>query len=211
MNDDDDPSDPHSVGDVLDRLKELGKKAGDGKVRLGDALEAMGHRAYGSFFIILPLIDISPIDGIPGLPTAMAVVMVLLAAQLVLGHDHMRLPSFLEKRGMKGRKLVTVADKMQPTGRRMDKWFHGRLSALTNKPMIRFAGAAIILLCLTVPPLELLPFASTAPMLAILAFGIALLVRDGVLMLIACALALTAVAVGIGLFAAKESGQKTKV
>jgi hypothetical protein len=202
-------SDPHSIGDVLGTLKSLGEAAGDGKVRLADGLEAMGHRAYGPFFILLPLIEMSPVGGIPGLPTAMALVLGLLAVQLVLGRDHMWLPSFVEKRGLKGHKLITVAEKMEPVGRKLDKWFHDRLPVLTKGLMIRFAGIAITLLCLTVPPLELLPFASTGPMLAILAFGIALLVRDGVLMLVACALALGAIGVGTGLFVDQWLGSKS--
>ncbi len=196
--------DPHSVGEVLDRLEDLGKDAGDDKVRLGDMLEAMGHRAYGPFLIVLPMIEISPVGGIPGLPTALAAVLALLAVQLILGREQLWLPGFLARRGMSGGTLMKVVDKGRPIARRMDKWFHGRLPALTKGPMVRVAGVAVLLLCLTVPPLELLPFASTAPMAAIMAFGIALLVRDGVLMIVACALSVGAVALGAGLFASRQ-------
>ncbi len=196
--------DPHSVGEVLDRLQDLGKDAGDDKVRLGDMLEAMGHRAYGPFLIVLPMIEISPVGGIPGLPTALAAVLALLAVQLILGREQLWLPGFLAHRGMSGGTLRKVVDKGRPIARRMDKWFHGRLPALTKGPMVRVAGVAVLMLCLTVPPLELLPFASTAPMAAIMAFGIALLVRDGVLMIVACALSVGAVALGAGLFASKS-------
>ena len=41
-----------------------------------------------------------------------------------------------------------------------------------------------------------MPFASTVPMAAIAVFGLALLVRDGVLMLVAIALSLGAAGVG---------------
>ncbi|MFZ3483654.1 exopolysaccharide biosynthesis protein [Sphingomonas sp. 3-13AW] len=191
-------SDPQSVGDVLDRLKELGEEAGDEKVRLGDAVEAMGHRAYGPFFILLPLIEMSPAGGVPGLPTALALVMALLALQLLFGREDLWLPGVLRKRGLKGKKLVNTAEKMRPVADRLDRWFHGRLPALTKGPMIKIAAIAIIALCATVPPLELLPFASTLPMAAILSFGLALLVRDGLLMAVACALALAAVGGGLG-------------
>lgn len=63
------------------------------------------------------------------------------------------------------------------------------------------AAGLCILLALTVPPLELLPFATTAPMAAIAAFGLALLVRDGLLMVIATLLAGAAVVLGAGLLA----------
>ncbi|KQN71776.1 exopolysaccharide biosynthesis protein [Sphingomonas sp. Leaf62] len=204
MADNDKSGDPHSVGDVLDRLQDLGEQAGGERVRLGDMLEAMGHRAYGPFLIVLPMIEISPVGGIPGLPTALAAVLALLAVQLVLGREHLWLPGFLANRGMTAGKLLTVVDKGRPIAKRLDQWFHNRLPALTKGPMVKVAGIAVILLCLTVPPLELLPFASTAPMAAIMAFGIALLVRDGVLMMVACALSVGAVGLGAGLFASKQ-------
>ena len=201
MAEQDQRQDPQSVGDVLDRLKQLGEDAGQDKAKLGDMVEAMGHRAYGPFFIVLPIIEMSPIGGIPGLPSVLAAILLLLAAQLLFGRKHLWLPGFLARRGLKGEKLVKAADKMRPLGERLDRWFHGRLPALTKGPMVRVAAAVVILLTLTVPPLELLPFASTAPMAAILAFGIALLVRDGVLMIVASVLALAAIGVGLGWFA----------
>jgi hypothetical protein len=206
---DDTSSDPQSVGDVLDRVRKIGEEAGEDKVRLRDLLEAMGSRAFGPVFILLPLIEISPVGGIPGLPSALAALMVFFAVQMFLARAHPWLPGFLANRGVKGRRLVTVADKTRGIGDRMDRWFHGRLPALTEGPMVRIAAVAIILLCLTVPPLELLPFASTLPMAAILVFGIALLVRDGVVMLIAAALSLAAVGVGLGWLAIQGLGTKS--
>jgi len=51
-------------------------------------------------------------------------------------------------------------------------------------------------LALAVPPLELLPLATTAPMAAIAAFGLALMVGDGLVMIVAILLAVVAVGVG---------------
>lgn len=62
------------------------------------------------------------------------------------------------------------------------------------------AAAGAIGLALMVPPLELIPFASSAPMIAITVFGLALLAHDGVLMLLALLLVTGAVAVGASLF-----------
>ena len=87
---------------------------------------------------------------------------------------------------------------MRPAGQRMDRWFHGRLPILTSGPFVRAAAGAIILLALAVPPLELVPLATTAPMAAIAAFGLALVVRDGLLMMAALTVALAAVVIGIG-------------
>ncbi len=57
-------------------------------------------------------------------------------------------------------------------------------------------AAACLLLCLTVPPLELFPFASTAPMAAIALFGLAMTLRDGLVM--ALAFLASGAAIGVG-------------
>lgn len=100
---------------------------------------------------------------------------------------------------MSSGKLERATYKLQPVARLADHWFHGRLPALTSGPIVRVAAACAILLSLSVPPLELLPFARTAPMAAIAAFGLALLARDGLLMVIAFVLAGVTAAVGIGM------------
>lgn len=194
---------PHSVGDVLDKLKEL---ADEGDVEIGHATEAFGSRSYGPFLIVIPLIDISPVGGIPGLPTAMALIIFLIAAQIALGREHLWLPGFIARRTVSADKVRTVADKSRGFARFLDRWFHGRLPKLTQGPFVRIAGVLVMLLCFAVPPLELLPFATTAPMVAILAFGLALMVRDGVLMIAAFVLSGAAVAIGAGLWSGRGGG-----
>jgi hypothetical protein len=196
--------DPHSVGDILDRIEELADK-GD-TVSVGDALEAFGNRSYGPFLIVLPLVEMSPIGGIPGLPTALALVIALIAVQMIFGRKHIWLPGFVKNRSVKSEKARKAVEKSRGVAKFADRWFHGRLPALTQGPFVRVAAVAIIALACTVPPLELLPFASTAPMLAIFAFGLALLVRDGVLMIVASVLALAAVGIGLGMVAGGQKG-----
>jgi hypothetical protein len=188
---------PHSVGDVLDKLRELAEQ---GEVQVGHMAEAFGGRSHGPFLLVPALIEMSPIGGIPGLPTVLAALIALFAAQMVIGREHLWLPGFIARRTLSADKVKRAADKLRGVARFLDRHFHGRLPAFTSGPAQRAAGAAVILLCLTVPPLELLPFASTAPMAAIAAFGLAIMVRDGLLMLAAFALSLAAVAIGLGLW-----------
>ncbi len=192
---------PHSVGDILGRLNELADEKDE--VSLGQTIEAFGNRSYAPFLVILPLMEVSPIGSIPGLPTLLALVIMLTAAQLLFGRKHMWLPGFLANRSLKSDKVKKAVKKVRPIGERMDKWFHGRLPALTKGPAVRMAAAAIIVMTLAVPPLELLPMATTAPMAAIAAFGMALLVRDGLLMIVAYVVAGAALAAAVGLWSAR--------
>lgn len=182
-------------------LNDLLDTAGDGDdVTVARMREAMGSRSYGPFLLVPALIEMSPIGGIPGVPTVLAATIVLFAAQMLIGRARFWLPGVIDRRSVSADRLAKAVRRMMPVARWLDRWFHGRLRPLTRGAWIRIAAAACILLALTVPPLELLPFASTGPMVAVAMFGLALLVGDGLLMLVG--LALSAAAVAIVLFAA---------
>ncbi|PZQ60060.1 MAG: hypothetical protein DI544_09345 [Sphingomonas taxi] len=194
-------NEPHSVGDILDAIEKLANK--DDRVTVGHVVEALGSRGFGPFLIVMPLIDISPIGSIPGLPTAMAAVIVLIAVQMALGRRHLWLPGVVRRRSIDARKAGKAVEKTRGIARFMDRWFHGRIPALTTGPFVRIAAIGVIALACTVPPLELLPLATTVPMLAIAAFGLAITVRDGALMIVAMMLAVAAAGLGLGLLSGK--------
>ncbi|ODP37186.1 exopolysaccharide biosynthesis protein [Sphingomonas turrisvirgatae] len=186
-----------SVGDILDRIDDIARS--EEKVCLGRMVEALGNRSYGPFLLIPALIDVTPVGSIPGLPTLLGAVIVLVSAQILFGRKHLWLPGFLSRRGLSAEKACKATHKLRGVARFLDRWFHGRYPRLTQGMFVKLAAACCIILALTVPPLELLPFATTAPMAAIAAFGLALLVRDGLLMIIALLLAAAAFALGVGL------------
>lgn len=187
----------HSACDILNMLRATADR--HDKVRIADVLDAVGDRSYGPALMIPALIEITPIGGIPGVPTFLAVLIAVTAGQLLVAKDHLWLPGFVQQRSVPATKLHEAADKLNPVAKRLDRWFHGRMPRFVKQPWPRIAAGIVILLCLTVPPLEFVPFASTVPMLAIAAFGLALLVRDGLLMIAAVAISLIAPAIGLGL------------
>lgn len=197
--------DPKSIGDILDRIEAIAKK--DDKVELGHVVGAMGHRSHGPFLLIPALIEMSPIGGIPGLPSVLAAIIILVAVQVLLGRKHLWLPGFLKRRSIKAEKACKATAKMRGFARFMDRWFHGRLPHFTSGWYVKAAAIVCILLACAVPPLELLPFASTAPMFAIASFGLAMLVRDGLLMIVAFVLSVAAVAIGLGLAVTGKGGK----
>ncbi|MDZ4306571.1 exopolysaccharide biosynthesis protein [Allopontixanthobacter sp.] len=191
-----------SVCDILDELRHLA--ADQDRVAIGDVLDAIGDRSYGPALILPALVEISPIGGIPGVPTFLALMIALTAAQLLLAKEHLWLPQFIQRRSVGSGKLRRAADKLDGLAVRLDKWFHRRFHRFVGNRWQRIAAGAVILLCLLVPPLELVPFASTVPMLVIMAVGLAILVRDGLLMMIAIGLAAATIVGGIGLAASSD-------
>ncbi len=195
---------PHSVEETVEAIEDLADKA-DSKVCIGDVLDEFGKRSFGPVLMIFALIEITPVGGIPGVPTFLAAMCALVAVQLLFARDHIYVPQFIQDRSVAARKLHDSAEKLEGFAEKLDGWFHGRLKQFTGPTWQKIAAALILLLCFTVPPLEFLPFASSAPMLAIAAFGLALTVRDGLLMLVASGLAVTALGVGTYLYQTSES------
>lgn len=193
----DDAEPVHSVCDILNMLRSTADR--HDRVTIGNVLDATGDRSYGPALLIPALIESTPLGGIPGIPTFLALFIALTAVQLLLNKDHLWMPGFIQKRSVSAGKLHKAADKLNPVASRLDRWFHGRLPRLVAQPWPRIAAGIVIALSLTVPPLEFVPFASSAPMLPIAAFGMALLVRDGLLMVVAMGISIAAVAVGVGL------------
>ncbi|OBX18740.1 hypothetical protein A9995_09170 [Erythrobacter sp. QSSC1-22B] len=185
---------PHSATETVEALEDLAESRDE--VRIGDVLDEFGKRSFGPFLFVPALIELTPVGGIPGIPTLLALIIALVAVHLLLGRDHVWLPQVIQRRAVGARKLMKSAQKLEGVAAFLDRWFKGRLQRFTGPQMQKIAAAVVVLLCCTVPPLELLPFASSGPMLAIAAFGLAILVRDGLLMLVA--LALSALAVGLG-------------
>lgn len=178
---------PDTLGEILDEFDALAQS--HGQIAVADLVDAVGPRSYGPFLLVPALLEISPLGGVPGVPTALAAVVVLFALQMLWGRKRLWIPAWLARRGVPAAKMNRLVTSTRPMAVRLDRWFHGRLRWLTAGLWIRLAALACIALACTVPPLELFPFASSIPMAAIALIGLALLVRDGVLMVVASLLA----------------------
>lgn len=175
------------LSDLIARLAALAGSSD--KITVHDIREEIGERSFGPFLIIPAVIEISPIGGIPGVPTAIAIIISLFAVQILFGRKHLWLPQTLENRTLNGHKVNKGLRKITALGSYSDKIFRPRMKWATKPPYLQFLSLVVILLCVSVPPLELIPFASTVPMLAIIMIGMALLLRDGVVAVVAGAIA----------------------
>lgn len=193
---------PETVSDVLSELDELA--TAHDEVRIADVLDDFGKRSFGPFIMIPALIELSPVGGIPGLPTVLATIIAMIALQLVLGRDHVWMPGFIQRRAIAGKKLHRAVGKLRGVAGWLDRHSKRRLEFFVGKGWSRIAAMIVIALCCTVPPLEFVPFASSMPMLAIAMLGMALTVRDGALTLAAIAFSALATGIAIYLYATSD-------
>ena len=170
--------------DIIDELERSAEDTEGDVVEVGHLVDALDHRGYGPALAILPLVELTPIGGIPGFPTVLAIALALITLRLLMGYDHFWVPDWLRRRRLDSDKVIKSMEWLKPVSLRIDATLHERLSPLAGRSGQRAACIVILCLLLTVPPLELIPFATSGPMIVIALFGLGLLFRDGLLMLI---------------------------
>lgn len=173
----------HRLDELLEAIDQAGGEADE--VSVGDVHERVGVRSFGPLLLAAGVIGLTPIAGIPGLPTALAVIVVLIAGQLLIGLKTFWLPELLRRRRVSRERLHKAIGFVRPVARAIDRLLRPRLPWLTEKPSTYVIAATCILVAIMMPPLELVPFAGGIPAGAVTLFGLGLIARDGVLVALA--------------------------
>lgn len=187
--------DAETLLDEIDRLAE-----GEDSVSVRDVVDAIGGRGFGPIIFVIALLGASPLGGIPGVPTLFAILVILIAVQILLGRQSFWIPDRIGNRAVEDEKVTRSVGKARPVAKWMDRYFGHRLEALTGQPAQIAAACVVVGLCLMIPPLEVVPFAALIPFSAIALLGLAITVRDGVLMVVAFAASAGALFAAVNLF-----------
>lgn len=174
------PADPKTLTHLLDSLHDAGAAE---VVTVQDILDQIGDRSIMPVVLAIALVLVSPLSGIPGLPTLSALILILVMGQALVRRQHLWLPPVLRNRRVSGRRLQAAIARLRRPAAWIDRHSHPRLRSLTSGPL---RGLTLVL-CMVVPvswpALELLPFVTSigAGAVAMMSFG--LLTRDGLYVL----------------------------
>ena len=153
-------------------------------------MRGLGRRAFGMLLLLatLPAFIPIPIGGVLSGP-----LVVLLAAQLLIGSRRPWLPGFIARRGPKRQTLARFERIVAPWLLRLERVVRPRMAIVLDH---RLASAVTGLLLVLLGVLLSLPIPFTNYPLAglILLFALALLERDGMLMLVAWGVGVATVA-----------------
>jgi hypothetical protein len=154
-------------------------------------------RAWGGLLLIFAAINMLPLP--PGTSAFFALPILIVSAQMVFGRASPWFPKKLDRRGVTKQELGRLVGKMEWLEMRVERIFKPRLAGLTSPAATRVIGIACFLLALVaaIP----VPLFHVAPAAAILLFGLALIYRDGALVIaaaIASVLAIVADALIVG-------------
>lgn len=180
------PPPPMGLEELLDRLSEV--KGERGEISIGGLVEAVGRRSFGPLLLLAGLIAVSPMSGIPGMPTTIAVIVCLVSVQFLLGRRHFWLPRWVQERHVSQERFCRAVHLLRRPAKVADRWFRPRLEVLTHEAGIHAVALLSLVIAATMPPLEVVPFAATSAGLALTAFGLSLIARDGLVALVALVL-----------------------
>lgn len=169
------------------------------RVSLGRVVESVGQRAFGPLLLLVGLVLFSPLSAIPGLPTLMSLLVLLVALQLLLGRRRFWLPRWLLRRSLKRDRLLAALRWLERPAHFIDRYTRRRLAWLVRGLGTYLIALACLAVAIVIPLLELVPMSATIAGLALTAFGLGLVAEDGLLAL----LALAVLAAGFCLLAAR--------
>jgi hypothetical protein len=175
----------HDLQMLLGQIAAACEEHAGGSVSVGDMLQTLGDRSFGPLLLVPGLIGLSPIGAIPGVPAVMAVIVMLVSGQILVGRDHAWIPAGLARRSIEAARLKRAIDVIEPWARLVDKFLRPRLTFFTRGIFFYVLTAVCLVVALVTPLIELVPLAGIVPNAAIVSFGLALTARDGLWALIA--------------------------
>lgn len=160
-------------------------------ISVGKMMDSVGRRSFGPMVLLAGVILVTPLSGVPGIPTIMGLLTLLTLGQLFLGLNHFWLPGWLVHRRIARHRLQKALQWLRPSARRVDRFTRPRFSLLVNGPGLYLMALGCMVISVVMPATEVVPFSSSIGGLALTAFGLAMISRDGMLALFAWAISLT--------------------
>jgi hypothetical protein len=160
------------------------------KTSVGALIDQLDSRAHGVLLLVLALPMCIP--NIPGISTIFGVLMMLPALQLVMGSRRLWVPQRVRSWEVESAPLRKTLRTAIPALKRVEYLIKPRWSRLTRFPVTIVVGLQTLLMAfiLILP----IPFANWPPGMTVAITSLALLQRDGMLMLLTIPAAIASVA-----------------
>jgi hypothetical protein len=163
------------------RLKQIAEETGPDRLSFSELATQLHSRSWGGLLFIFAAINVLPLP--PGTSAFFALPILIVSAQMIFGRASPWFPARIDRRGVKKHELQRLIAKMEWLELRVERIFKPRLPTLTGPTATRLIGLVCFLLALVaaIP----VPLFHIAPAAAIVLFGLALIYRDGALVIAA--------------------------
>jgi hypothetical protein len=173
-----------------DLLEDLIETFPGEQVSVGELIDRLDSRALGMLLLVLALPMCVP--NVPGISTIFGVLMLAPALQMVFGSRRLMVPQRVREWRVSGDALRRTFHLAIPSLKRVEYLIKPRWSRLTRFPVTILVGLQTLLMALVL--ILPIPFANWPPGMTVAMTAIALLQRDGILMLLTIPAAIASVA-----------------
>ncbi|MCT4683058.1 MAG: exopolysaccharide biosynthesis protein [Roseicyclus sp.] len=163
-----------------DAETETGTDTGAKTVTLGWILGQLRERAFGLFLLVLALPCCIPF--LYGVPQVVALPLLFVSAQVMIGRRLPWLPARLAARRVATGSLQSLSQRAAPWLMRIEAVSRPRLAALTHRPLDQLVGLALVVFSASI--LVPLPGTNTVPGVAVVIVAMGLLQRDGLMVIL---------------------------
>jgi hypothetical protein len=176
-----------ALSDVLDQLE---SSASGESIAVQEVIEKLGRKSFASLMLVFSLISTSPASAIPGITATVAVIVMILVVQMLIGRDCVWLPAFITRRHMSTAKLCKGIGWLRKPVHFVERFLRPRLTFFVHRPWIFLPLLLILALTLFMPFMEVIPTSGSIASTVIAFFAAGLLTRDGGLVLVSLILML---------------------
>jgi hypothetical protein len=163
------------------RLHQIVEEEGPDRLTFSGLALKLQARAWGGLLVIFAVINAIPLP--PGVNIFFAIPLMIVSAQMAVGRASPWFPARIDRRGVTKDELRRLIAKMEWLEVRVERTFKPRLATLTGPTATRLIG----LVCFILAMFTMLPVVHVAPAAVIVLFGLALIYRDGALVIAAAA------------------------
>jgi hypothetical protein len=174
-------------------LLELLRQHPRDRITIQEVIDSLGERGFGFVLLIFSLPAIVPVP--PPLGSLLGIPLMIFAAQMILRRKSPWLPKTVASRALVRGDLERIVERGSPMMKRIERWCRPRLLFLVGGTGERLLGLLVFILALVIA----LPGPGTngPPGLAIAFLSIAIIERDGWLVLLGVVGSVFALAFGI--------------
>lgn len=165
-------------------LARLTKAAEGENVTVRDLILAAGQRSFSTLLFAVSVVMVSPLSGIPTLPTIGSLIITLVVAQWMAGRSEVWLPSWILSRSFTGKRFRRGLTWLDRPARFIDRHTHARLDGFVRMPLGYLALFLVLGIVISWPFLELLPLFTTITAIGVALIAFGLMTHDGLWVLL---------------------------
>ncbi len=162
-------------------LEALTKDHEGDTIAVGEIMQRVRYRGFGSMLLAPALITVMPTGAIPFVPALCGVIIVFVCVQILMGRNYPWLPAQVKEFEISTEKIEKAVQSVKPYTSKIDQYLQKRLYFLLHDISKYITAAVSLALSLVMILIGFIPMLPAAVALPIFFFGLGFIARDGLI------------------------------